>query len=480
MMRTRLMSSIRPRRLLRVASLVGALAGVGATSACEEFLKADNPASIPVERLADTALVDLMANSAIAGIQGANYFWYSWMSAIFTDELVNLHVFAEERLWDRRLVDVSASYNSVFLYGPLARARWLSDSVSGRIRAVYGDSALRDVRLARTYAIAGYNLILLAEGFCEVPISTAEQRYAPPSPSAELFAMAEARFDSAIKVASAAKTANSGASGTLATRYALAADSVKNLAYVGMARAALGRGDKTKAIAAARQVAGMGTSNDFAYWLYYNSNTTLGLQNTYAERLSGGGGATAGTINGTPFIGLDDARVPHPINEATGAPLPEPTMGGTWVVPNSPPSFSTYTGTKTGGDFTYGSAIRLASLLEARYIIAEAEGPTAANIAFIESRRTAFPSSTTPNPVTAENYMTSLITQRSRDFYLDGHRIGDLRRYLKQYNIDLWPKGAYPQGTNLTYGTQMCWPLITAEVTNNPMIPKPYTPPTGP
>jgi starch-binding outer membrane protein, SusD/RagB family len=474
------MYSNRLRRLTRVTTLVALLAGGVGLSACEEFLTAKNPAAIPVERLADTALVDLMANSAIATMQGGNLFWYIWMSGIYTDELVNVHVFAEEQLWDRRLLTpAGATYNTAFLYGPIARGRWLADSVAGRIRAVYPDSALHDVRLARTYAMAGYNFILLAEGFCEAPISTSEQQYTAPYKPAELFAMAEARFDSAIKVAAAAKTVNSAAGGALGTRYALASDSIRDLAYVGMARAALGRGDMTKAAASARQVTSLGGATQFEYWAYYNSNITLGIHNLMGERLSGGAGATAGTINFTPFIGLDDARVPHPVN-ATGQPLAEPAQNGSWVVPNSPESFSTFNNTKTGADATYGTAIRIASRLEAQYIIAEAEGATAANIVFVESRRTAFPSTTAPDPVTAANYQQSLKTQRSRDFYLDGHRMGDLRRYDKQQGVDLWPTGTYPRATTLTYGNQKCWPLTTAEITNNPLIPKPYVQPLGP
>ncbi len=467
------------RRVLRAAAFVAVLGGTMTVASCKDFLTAENPAAVPVERLEDTSLVDLMANSAIAGIQSQNYFWYAYLGAIFTDELRNHHVFIDEILYDRREVFVDNSYNSVFTYGPIQRARWLADSVAGRMRAIYGDSALRDARLARTYAIAGYDLILLAEGWCEVPISTAAQRFSPPVKSEDLFKLAETRFDSALKVAAAAKIANAGSS-VLAIRYSLAADSIRNLASLGMARAALGRNDKVKAAASARQVVGLGTTNDWTYNLFYNATTTLGLHNQFADRLSGGGGVTSGSISGTPFLALDDARVPHPVNATTNAPLPEAVSGGSFVVPNSPPSFSTYNGTKTGADFTYGSAIRLASLLEARYIIAEAEGPTAANIAFIESRRVAFPSTTAAAPTTAANFMDNLIDQRRRDFYLDGHRMGDNRRYLKYYQRNFFPTGSYLGSTTVSYANISCWPINTAEITNNPSVPKPYIPPTGP
>ena len=464
------------RTRARAAVMAGMLIVTGTLTACENFLTAENPSAVPVERLTDSALVDLMGNSAIAGVQGTT-FWYTWLGSIFTDELRNTHVFIDEILYDRRDVTVANSYNSVFTYGPIARARWLADSLAGRMVAILGDSSQHDIRVARTYAMAGIHLLRLAEGFCEVPVPVGGEAYAPLIKSDSVFKIAEARFAEAIRIAEAAKPRNATAGGTLGTRYALGADSIRNLALVGMARAALNRNDKAKALTYARQVTGLGTTNDFRYWAYFNATTTLGLSNLFAERLAGGSGVTSGAISGTPYVGLDDARVPHPINPTTGAPAPEGTQSGQQVVPNSPRAFSTFDGTKTGADPTYGTAIELASLLEARYIIAEAEGPTAASIAFLESRRAAFPSSTATTPATAANFMTILIQQRSRDFYLSGHRMGDLRRWKKYYNIDLYPTGSYLGSSTVSYSPNVCWPINQPEVTNNPLVPKPYEPP---
>ena len=475
----------RARHSLRVVAFLAAFGGVAGVSACKEFLTAENPAAVPVERLEDTALVDLMANSAIGTFQDV-YTWLAYYSAVFTDELRNHHVFFEEGLFDQRRVNPDNGTYSVFHYTPLQRARWLADSVAGRIRAVYGDSALHDVRLARTYAFAGYGLIMLGELLCEAPLSAFGVRYSRPYTSTELFTMAEQRFDSAIKVAAAAKVENSklGAAGQ---RWVLASDSIRNLALIGMARAALNRGDNAKAIASAQQVTPMGTTNpDFEYRLYYNATTTLNIFNFYQDRLSGGAGVTTGSVSGTPFFNLDDARVPIPLNATTGLPQPEATQGGSFVVPNSSPSFSTFNGTKQGADFTYGASIRLASYLEAKYIIAEAGGAAGqnlggqSNISFVESRRTAFPSTTAAVVTTAANYTDNLFDQRRRDFYVDGHRMGDLRRYKKLYGRDEWPKGSFYGSTTINFGDQMCWPLNVAEITNNPMVPKPYVQPIGP
>jgi hypothetical protein len=68
--------------------------------------------------------------------------------------------------------------------------------------------------------------------------------------------------------------------------------------------------------------------------------------------------------------------------------------------------------------------------------------------------------------------MAELRDQRSRDFYLDGHRLGDLRRYKEYYGVDLFPKGPYPGSTSgqVYNETVTCWPLPTNEINGNPNV----------
>ena len=478
-------TQIRASRWARGIVLGGMFGVVIAAAGCDEFLTATNPGLIQENRLGDTALVDLMANSGVGALQDV----YSWMAdygSMYTDETRNHASFFEEGLYDQRRLQPDNGTVSTFHYAPLMRARWLADSLTARIRSIYGDSASHDLRVARGYAIAGFDLVILGEYFCEVPVPAPGERYGPPLKPDSIFSLAMARFDSAIKIADASKVANAkvttGPSAVAAGRAVLGADSVKNFALVAKARAALNKGDKTTAAATARLVTSMGGATEFEYRVYYNENTALGLVNRFQPDFSGGAGVTVRSVTGTRFISLDDARVPHPINATTGAPLPEAATGGNWVVPNAGASFSTFNNTKTGADFTTNTSIRIASMLEARYIIAEATGATGtnlggqSNIAFIESRRAAFPSTTATTVTTAANFMDALIEQRRRDFFLDGHRIGDLRRYRNKYSLDLWEKGAM-YGTTVTFNDQTCWPMNVAEITNNPLVPKPYTPP---
>lgn len=72
--------------------------------------------------------------------------------------------------------------------------------------------------------------------------------------------------------------------------------------------------------------------------------------------------------------------------------------------------------------------------------------------------------------------MTSEIRRRfTRDFYLAGYRLGDLRRYEKLYTLDLWQTGAYasPVPAPPTFGDKKCWPIPAAEYAGNPNLPRP-------
>ena len=53
--------------------------------------------------------------------------------------------------------------------------------------------------------------------------------------------------------------------------------------------------------------------------------------------------------------------------------------------------------------------------------------------------------------------------EKARTLFLEGQRMGDLRRYLDQYGVDLFPDGP-------TFGDQTCMPLPNAERDNNPDI----------
>jgi hypothetical protein len=171
------------------------------------------------------------------------------------------------------------------------------------------------------------------------------------------------------------------------------------------------------------------------------------------------------SLDGTPFLAMaGDPRIPRP-DTTQGV-----VDGTRRFVPNAPLALSTYNGTPQGGEFDRAAHTRIASALEARYIWAEATGPTAETIAWLETRRNIAPAGTTPTDAT--NFFDNLRDQRSRDLYLDFHRLGDLRRYKEFYGVDLFQQGPYPGSTTgEQYGTQECMPLTRAELNAQPPSP---------
>jgi hypothetical protein len=171
------------------------------------------------------------------------------------------------------------------------------------------------------------------------------------------------------------------------------------------------------------------------------------------------------TVVDTAFIGINDPRVPM-------SPARVRAMdASTQFVPNKPKSYSGYTaptaGNPAGSPITPGAAIRVASALEAQYVIAEANGGVASTLAFVNAQRAANgqPASTATTP---DQILADLREQRAREFYLDGRRLGDMRRYKAQYNVDLYPKGAYRGSRTDTYGTVECFPVPISELNANP------------
>ncbi len=422
---------------------------LGTTTACNDFLVAENPGAIEAEDLNDLGYLSLLANGPIFAFQAAIDDVLYWNGQL-ADELVNRgnnNPFVEEGQIDRRELYSDMTYINAFLYAPLQRARFSGEDAASRLKIILADSASRDLRVARALAYAGHSYVALGEMMCVTPID----RGVPKTPE-EMFTDAITRFDEAVTIASAAKQQALGLTPPN-TALANAADSVRYFALVGSARAALDKNDKAAAISYATQVPA-----NFTFWAYYSDNSA-GERNRTHNRLTLGSNAW---LLFTPFEAMSaDPRIPRITGTSARA--------GT---PLSPSSYSTFDNTLTGAAFIPNVNVRIASGLEAQYIIAEAEGPTAATLAFVNTRRAA--GLQPPVTLAGDELMAELRDQRSRDFYLDNHRLGDLRRYKQYYNIDLFPRGPYPGSTSgQVYDESItCWPLPTNEINDNPNIPK--------
>jgi hypothetical protein len=431
----------RVNRLGSAGMLIALATASGLLASCKDFLTAENPSAIEMPQLNDSTQIPLLINGVIGDFQGQfseGAFWH----ALFTDELRNHHAFFENPQLDRRDISPDNGTYAIFFYNPLHRARFMADTVAGFIRALKGPAAAGDTRLARVLAYGGYSYVLLAETQCEIPINVS----APFTPD-EIFQQALAKFDSAIAIATAARAAAPPNSAALRT-----ADSLLNFARVGAARAALNLNDKTRALGYANAV--LASDTNFRFLSYHSINSTRETNRMWNFLTA----EVWGSLDATPFLAMaGDPRVPRPDS------VQRVVDGTSRFVPNSPTALSTYTGTRQGGEFDRAAHTRIASALEARYIWAEATGPTPQTIAWLETRRLIAPTGTTVTDAT--NFAANLRDQRSRDLYMDFHRLGDLRRYKRYYSVDLFQRGPYPGSTTgEQYGTQECMPLTRAEL----------------
>lgn len=444
-------------RRSRARSLAAIVVAVGALSGCDALLDVENPQAIQGAQLSDRFYLNLLTNGVVSDFQRM-FDDVAFFGGVFTDELRNHATFQEEPLIDQRDVSSGNGTAGNLVYAQLQRARGLADSTALRFRTLRGDSANADLRLARVLAYGGMTYVLMGETLCEIPVDLS----APFTPEQILRDFALPRFEEAIAVATAAR-AQAPALPNISTaeraRIVAGADSIINLSRVGAARAALDLNDRARAIQFASQVPAA-----FLFVSYY-SETATELNNFVWSRLTQ---TAAASVSGTPFEALrgQDPRVPIPTTTETA-------VGGLRVyIPNSPTAYSTYSGTLPGAEFSQGANIRIASGLEARYIVAEAEGVNAANIAFVNARRAIGGLTPLPSGTTSADYYMALRDQRRRDLYLDAHRLGDLRRYRTQYgdieDINEFQQGSFYGSTIFSFADQYCFPVNSSELAGNP------------
>lgn len=432
-----------------------------ASTACNDFLVARNPGAIEEANVNSAAYAGLLVNGVIGEFQPA-FSSTALYSAVFTDELANFHGYVDNVEIDRRAADLNNGTVNGQVFTPLQSARFMADTVASLLRAMLGDSASRDLGVARSLALGGYTYALLGEQFCEAPVNRSKA-----FTSSDLLGFALTRLQNAATVAKAAATYYSGL-GTAGAAKVKSADSLRILAQIGAARVSLDLGDPTGAATLASAIVNDATIPDGWGFRVYHSANSAREYNPFFAAASGGASAEWVAITNTPYATVTgDPRIPHPTTT-------ERTQQGDAIVPNSPLMFSTYNGTAVGADFARDASIQFASKLEARYILAEAQGPTPSNVTFINSRRAIAGQPALVAP-TATAFRSALIEQRARDLYLTGYRLGDLRRYEKLYALDLWQTGAYasPVPAPPTFGDKKCWPIPAAEYAGNPNLPRP-------
>jgi hypothetical protein len=299
--------------------------------------------------------------------------------------------------------------------------------------------------LAQVLSYGGMTYVLLAENFCSgVPISNLDDAgqitFGEPQSTEQLFTGALAKFDSAVTVATAARSTN-----------------LQNFARVGRARALVGLGRYADAAAAVTAVPTAFTFNAEFSENSARQNNAVFTFNNVARRW---GVANREGTNGLDFVSAADPRVRTATSTRTGLDGVRPNIVNQLKYPDR------------------AASIPIASGIEARLIEAEAAlkaGQTAAFLTVHNALRATVPGLA---PLVATGLSQQALEDlhfRERAFWLfaTAHRLGDLRRLVRPA-----PAGygrsvtqTFPQGTYFKsptqYGTQTSL-VIPLEEENNP------------
>lgn len=442
--------SARWRRLAGAASLAAAAAIPIAGCSTSDLLSVQdpdiiNPSDVQSPAGAEAVRVGALARLNTATSGGESLFL---LGGLFADEWNNGDSYIDRQQIDEREI---TSRNSFLTDADRAlhRAR-LSGEQAVQLLKKYNPSA-PGWEVAEMYFVQAYIENLAAENFCNgVVFSTVidgREQYGQPMTTAAAFERALAHADSGLALISGS-TPND-------TR-------VQNALRVTRGRILLNLG---RAADAAAAVAGV--PSDFTYDMLHsattNSNTMWALNNL-ARRYSV---STNEGRNGLDFATAKDPRVPvceggDPACRAIGVTqnsrddLTKPLyIQMIWPQRESP--------------------VAIVDGIEARMIEAEAQlraGDTAGFLATLNAARQTVPGlAPLTDPGSDAARIDQLFRERAFWFFGRGHRVGDLRRLVRQYGRSadtVFPVGEWHKGGN--YGADVNMPVPQAEE-NNPNVP---------
>jgi hypothetical protein len=364
---------------------------------------------------------------------------------LFTDEFIQTESFPTRfEVETRNITRENTSMGPIFLN--LQRARASAERAASRY--VQFNSA--NVGRFDALNLAGFSYILFGENYCNgVPFSTlgadlATIEFGAPQTTQQTLESAVAKFDTVL-----------GAATSTAAQ--------KNLARVGRARALVNLGRFADAGAVAAQVPA-----DFQFVIQASDNSTTQNNGVWSFTTNQGrwGVADNEAGEGLPFVSQADARVPsrprstNSGNGFDGGPMREQLKYPARATPTV-----------------------LADGIEAQLIVAEAAlraGDAAtflttlnglrSNTAVLARRGITTALAPLDDPGTAVGRQDLLFRERAYWLFLTSHRLGDLRRLVRQYNRApeaVFPSGAYnSNGRTGVYGSDVNFPIPIDEGQN--------------
>jgi len=431
------------RRAFRCPPLAAAAVLAISLAGCDlnETLSVEDPDVVRPADLTDRSALLAVLNGALAQFQVAFVGSAGTattpddsqisLSGLMTDEFFDIETFPTRVEVDQRNIQTTNG-TMLGIYRSLQRARVAADQAAGAFARLDSNT----VGHSEVLSLSGYSSVLFAENYCSgVPFSRlspdGELEYGAAQTSEQMLTVAVAKFDSAI------------AAGTKAGP---AAASRVSLAQLGKARALLDLGRFAEAGAVADSV-----PVTFVYTINTSENSPR--QNNGVFLLSSGfgrryAGAKGEGINGLNFIDGDPRAISR-----------RPTPSAVGFDGFSPAFYQQKYTSRT-------APAVLADGIEARLIRAEAAlqaGDATTLIATLNALRadpavrtarniTAAPGAPDPlpplaDPGTPEARQNLLFQERAYWLWLTSHRLGDMRRLIRQYARDpetVFPTGAYP------------------------------------
>ncbi len=461
-----------PRGHRPTSARIAAAVAVAVLIACDtdKILQVEDPDVARPEALQGAAALPTLRAGAIGNFGvayngGASDVEQVHLSALVSDEFINTETFPTRIEIDQRAMTLTNT-SLLGTFFDLTRAR-----ASGELAIrTYKESAVTtadSTGFPEVLALNGFTYILFAENYCgAVPISVQEPdgsfTFGAAENTVTLLDSAISKFDQALAVPGAPLTT-----------------AFRSLAQVGKGRALVNKGDYAAAALAVAPV-----STTFQY--NYQHAETSGRQNngTWALTVSVGrfGVANVEAGVGLPYrsegnlkqVGTTpDPRVADSLARRGAAANPNGFDGATpqWVQAKYP---------------LRPSAITVADGVEARLIEAEAalatgDAPGAlvilnalrSNAALLALR--GYPAGSLPPlllQATPAAQVDQLFKERAYWLFLTSHRLGDLRRLVRQYGRavnSVFPNGSYFKGG--TYGNNVNVPVPFQEQNNPEYVP---------
>ena len=423
-----------PRLLSACAMAITSLAAV-VMVACSDIthLEQSNPGQLG-PGVFSPANATLIVNSSRGDFECA-YNQYIVGTGLFVDELANAISQIQNFDLDRRTLTPNEPYGTADctaqqqpgIYTPLSVARASNDTAVVHLQG-WTDAQVsnRHALIGVASAYAGYSLVLMGESMCSAAINLGPEIQPP-----QIFAEAMLRFDTAVVEATAA-----GDQSTL------------NLALQGRARTELNMGNSAAAATDAALI-----PPGFEVDIDHDASASRRVNLVYVHTRQ------------AAYSSVD----PSIINRDTTDHDPRIAVTNSGVLGSD--GFTTIWYANKDASSTSPQA--LAKYSEAQLIIAENDANTSnlgGAVTIINALRLAAHDTTTaafnPMPLTQAAVTAEIVEQRRREFFLEGHRLGDIRRL----GLPLSPAVGAPYVSGGSYGAQSCFPLPNVERINNPNI----------